>query len=373
MRRSRWTRWVATPALVANLAALAALGFVIAATADSSVCGRHYVAGGDDVPFGNEVDTSQNFPSHLISDHLATYGYCVYDLAQNGTTSSTYISGGQLATTWNRAADLITLTVGEQNSPIVDLIDSCYQKIKDNDFTGALSCALSAYSNSGAYTSLTSNLTYTLQQYRVIMAGRPKLVVAVTGYPNPYPAASDATADVPQLCVPLIDTIPTCTARWLQLPLALTAIDQTFQKLNTTIQNAVKPFAIGSGGRMVFVDTYTKIRSHCMQMDVSIKTTVEHPEEDGAVHEHDSQKDFGCSSPWFVKQSDVNTTPDYLDPAAIGVLTKESQTVSGMGIHLNEDGHTCVANLIWEAPMIDNTPLKWRLGVPEAPNSNICQ
>src|SRR5438128_7792130 len=137
-RVRRWKRWVAAPTIATNVVVLAALSSVISATADSSVCGRHYVAGGDDVPFGNEVDTSQNFPSHLISDHLAKYGYCVYNLAQNGTTSSTFVSGGQLGTTWNRAADLITLTVGGQNSSIVDLIDSCYQKIKDNNFSGAM-------------------------------------------------------------------------------------------------------------------------------------------------------------------------------------------------------------------------------------------
>jgi hypothetical protein len=331
------------------------------------------VAGGDDVPFGNEVSTSQNFPSHLISDHLATFGYCVYNLAKNGTTSPSYISDGQLATSANRAPDLITLTLGGQNSTIVDLLDSCYQKIKDNNFTGADICALQVEANAGLFSSLTANLTTILQMYRVIMAGRPELVVAVTGYPNPYPSSSSAATNIALLCVPLIDTIPTCTARWAQLPLALTTLDMAFQKLNTTIQNAVKPFAVGSRGRFVYVDVYSKLRSHCMQMNVSIKTTVEHPEESGAVHEHDSQQDFGCSTPWFVKQSDVNTTPDYLDPAAIGVLTNKSQTVSGMGIHLNEDGHKCVSSLIWEAPMIDGTPLKWWLNVPEAKNSNICQ
>jgi hypothetical protein len=361
------------PALALNMALAFSLALAAPAAADTTVCGRHYVAGGDDVPAGNEVSSDETYPSHLTTDHLATYGYCLYALAQNGTTSSSYISGGQLATTWNRAPDLITLTVGGQNSTIVNLIDSCYQKIKDNDFTGANSCALSVYANSSAWSSLTTNLTFIFQQYRVIMAGRPRMVVAVTGYPNPYPAASDATTAVPLLCVPLIDTIPTCTARWLQLPLALTSLDQAIQKLNSTIQAAVQPFAIGSGGRFVYVDAYTKLRSHCMQMDVSIKTTVEHPEESGAPHEHDSEKDFGCSSPWFVKQSDVNTDPTYLSPAAIGVLTKESQTVSGMGVHLNDDGQSCVASLIWEAPTIDGTPLKWRLGVPEAPNSDICQ
>ena len=42
-----------------------------------------------------------------------------------------------------------------------------------------------------------------------------------------------------------------------------------------------------------------------MKMEVEIKTKVEHPEESGAVHEHDSPAvNFGCSDPWFVAGDD---------------------------------------------------------------------
>jgi hypothetical protein len=148
-----------------------------------------------------------------------------------------------------------------------------------------------------------------------------------------------------------------------------------FQKLNTTIENAVKPFAIGSGGRFVYVDTYKKLRDHCMKMEVEIKTKVEHPEEMGAVHQHDSPKvNFGCSDNWFVEGSDGNAVPFYLNPASIGVLIEMSQTTSGMGVHPNE-GHTCISDLIWEADTLEPgvTPLKWKLSIPEAPKTDICQ
>jgi hypothetical protein len=46
----------------------------------------------------------------------------------------------------------------------------------------------------------TNNLTTILQQYRVILAGRPKLVVAVTGYPNPFPKALDVSPKIAELC-----------------------------------------------------------------------------------------------------------------------------------------------------------------------------
>jgi hypothetical protein len=348
-----------------------------APVAHAQGCGLRYVAAADDIPFGHDDDSGQRYPDHLYNDHLKKWGaWCEYDIAQNGTTSSTYISGGQLAQTWNYRPDLITLTVGEQNSSIVDLVSSCFDKVKSHDFTGASACAGAIVGNTSLFSSLSSNLTTTLQQYRVIMAGRPKLVVAVTGYPNPYPHSLTATEKMAELCPPLIDTIPTCMARWAQLPPALDLIDQVFTKLNSTIQTAVQPFT-NSNSRFVFVNTYDKLRDHCMKMEVSFKTEVEHPEEDGAVHEHDSPSavNFGCDTPWFVAGDDGTDIPLYLEPAAIGVLVTESQTTSGMGVYPNDDGQKCISDLIWEADTIEpgTTPLKWKLSVPEAPNSNICQ
>ena len=382
-RRSSRGR-VSGRAAIARLAAgvLAASGLLVAtaslpaAGADPPICGRNYVAGGDHVPAGHEVSEDERYPEKLIELHGATYGFCVFNLAENETTSTTYISETQLATTWNRQADFITLTVGGENGGIVDLIDSCFDKLKDHDFTGANLCAAGVLANTSAWNQLKVDLTTTLQQYRMIMAGRPQLVVAVTGYPNPYPAPLAATAKIPLLCTPLIDTIPTCLVRWLQLPPALATLDAAFKFLNSAIKAAVRPYQLGpSGNRFVFVDTYTKLRDHCMEMQVEIKTKVEHPEEEGAVHDHNSPEvNFGCSDPWFVKGDDGTAKPNYLLPAALGILIEWSQTTKGMGIHPNADGHACIANLIWEADTIDpgTTPLKWKLGVPEAPNSDIC-
>ena len=42
-----------------------------------------------------------------------------------------------------------------------------------------------------------------------------------------------------------------------------------------------------------------------MTMKVTIKTKVEHPEQSGAVHQHDSPEvNFGCDEQWFVEGSD---------------------------------------------------------------------
>jgi hypothetical protein len=340
-------------------------------------CARRYVATGDHYPAGHDIEESERYPNHLLEDFLKKWGpWCLYNVAKDEATSLKYITEGQLAQTWNYRADLITITIGEENDTIVKLVKDCFDNIKDHEFQQATTCAAGILANGQLWTNLTNNLTTIQQQYRVLMAGRPKLVVAVTGYPNIYPKAADVAPKIMQLCAPLIDTIPTCVARWSFLPPALETLDQVFKKLNQTISDAVKPFAIGSGSRFIYVDTYTKLRDHCMKMEVEIKTKVEHPEENGAVHDHNSPKvNFGCSEPWFKAGDDGTATPNYLEPAAIGVLIQKSQTTSGMGVHPNDDGNKCIASLIWEADTLEPgvTPLKWKLSIPEAANSNICQ
>jgi hypothetical protein len=46
-----------------------------------------------------------------------------------------------------------------------------------------------------------------------------------------------------------------------------------------------------------------------------------------------------------------------------------------MGVHPNDDGHKCISDLIWEADTLEPgvTPLKWKLSIPEAPKTDICQ
>src|SRR5689334_20923174 len=86
-------------------------------------CGLRYVAVADDIPAGHDVSESERYPNHLMEDHLKKWGaWCEFDQAQNGTTSSTYITGGQQAQLVNFRPDLITLTVGEQNNTIVNLV-----------------------------------------------------------------------------------------------------------------------------------------------------------------------------------------------------------------------------------------------------------
>src|SRR5882724_776167 len=105
---------VAAAALVAGVLMTGVPGSRFMPTLRAQGCGLRYVATGDDIPAGHDVSNSQRYADHLFNDHLKKWGaWCEYDIAQNGTTSPTEISGGQLAQTWNYRPDLITLTIGE--------------------------------------------------------------------------------------------------------------------------------------------------------------------------------------------------------------------------------------------------------------------
>ncbi|MHC4442322.1 MAG: SGNH/GDSL hydrolase family protein [Planctomycetota bacterium] len=357
-------------------------GELLAVEPPLGVCGDKYVACGDHVPAGEEVSESERYPNQLLTEHLETYGFCLFNLAQEDTTSMSYMTDGQMAEAWNLRPDFITLTVGRENSTIVNLITDCFDKVKDHDFAGATACALAVLANENAYDTLYKNLVTILQQYRMTMAGRPHLIVAVVGYPNPYPRAEDVLDEIALLSIGTVDAIISTTIRWIQLPPALLALDEAIKKLNATIERAVEPFAIGSQNRFVFVNPYEKFEPHVMKMEVTLKLEqVCHLCGTKAQYrdQHESKQNFGSSDPYFVEGPDGTKHPDYLFPdqfiAPPVVFERKSQTTKGMGVHVNAKGHKCLADLIWEwdTPEPGVTPLKWKLGVAEPANSNICQ
>jgi hypothetical protein len=328
-------------------------------------CSLHYVAGGDDIAAAHGLSEEQGYPAKLLNEHLlkAPGAWCKYGEPKNGTTSSAYIKEGQMALAWNREPDLITLSVGEQNSGIVDVLETCLEDIKKHDFEGANTCASEALADLPAYEELSKNLSTILDNYMLIMSGRPKLIVAVVGYPDPYPSFDSAEEHVTELCTPLVDTITNCLTRWEQFPPALELIDQVFKKLNSTLADEVKQFTEASQGRFVFVNPSSSFSSHCMKMEVDIQTQVSHGDE---VEEEDGEAEFGCSTPWW-SEGDVGLEPPlYLEPAESGVLISEMQQTTGMGAYPNEEGQSCIAELIWEA-------VKIKLGVPQAPGQGTCE
>jgi hypothetical protein len=360
----RRPRLVAAAPIV--LGALLVAPLCTPAPAVAAACDLHYVAMGDDVPAGNDSSSEQAYPHLLLTKHLepSPGTWCKYGTPKNGVKSSEIISGGQMATGWNMEPNLITLSVGEQNSPIENLVDSCFSDVESHDFVGAASCAGEVLGDIPAFESLRKDLTSILNDYKMMMMARPDLVVAVVGYPNPYPSLESAEENVLQLCNPLVDTIVTCLVRWEQFPPALEVINQAFKKLNGTIAEAVLPFAEGYRGRFMFIDPTSAFSSHCMKMEVAIQTQVSHGDE---IVEEDSEKGFGCETSWWSTHGSGNfDPPTYLEPAASGVLVGEEQETTGMGVFPNQEGQQCIADLIWEA-------VKIKLAVPQAPEQEVCE
>jgi hypothetical protein len=335
-----------------------------------------YVGAGDDVTNGHDLnDDSARYPEKLLADHLVSPGWCLYNQGKDGQTSSKFITEGGLANAYNMRPDLLTIQLGEQNDPLVKILNDCFDNVKDHQFAQASSCAAQILANVSLWDDLKKNYTTILQQTRIMAMQRPRVVVAVVNYPNPFPQALDVVAPYIQMCTNLVDTIPTCMARWSQLPAALMVIDQVFQKLNQTLKDAMAPFwASPNGYRWVYVDVYPKFKNHCMTMKVSIYTTVYHPPSTIDVH-NSTDNNIGCSDEWFTETYNGFRIPDYLPPAANGILLTYTQTTLNMGKYPNSDGHECIAEAIWEADTIlpGTTPLKWLLGYGEESKTDICQ
>src|SRR6476659_8711393 len=147
--------------VLAAALAVAAAGFVLLSsmttgTANALAGCRIYVASGDDIPNGHDLnDDASRYPEKLLADHLKSPGWCLFNQGKNGQTSSSFISGGGLSSAYNMRPDLLTIQLGEQNSPMVDTITSCFDKIKDHDFSGANSCAANVLGNSSLWTNIT--------------------------------------------------------------------------------------------------------------------------------------------------------------------------------------------------------------------------
>ncbi|HET6816041.1 MAG TPA: hypothetical protein VFH66_02290 [Mycobacteriales bacterium] len=335
--------------------------------ATALACASYYVATGDGVPYGQDdkndgnQDLSIAYPQKLLDNFLNKSGqgsmnlgyWCLKNLAQDKTTTSTYVNGtNQQAVAAMYKPILVTVQVGRWNSSIVDHVTTCFDEIKHHDFITANACALGVLLNQPAFDQLAKDLSGILGKYQTMMGNNSKMIVAVPGYFNPFPHALTVMSKVPGFCAQLVDTIPTCIARWVMLPPALVTLDQVVKKLNSTIQPVVQRFTTGNQGRFIWVDTYKEMNDHCMTMKVTIHTKVYHPP--STTDQHDTQEtNFGCDTTWIgTDGKDVNPGFEpftYLPPAVDGVLIYADHTTKSMGINPNDSGHTCIATLIWAA------------------------
>ena len=377
MRRSTRRKQAAAVVVVLFASLGGALYGPLASSAQDNDCALRYVAQGDDVPNGVDLnDADGDYPSKLLDDHLlkAPGPWCLYETSKKGATSATYITEVEDGTTqqghaWNLRPRLVTVQLGRHDSGIVEHVADCLQDVKDHDFLDANACALKVMANQPAWDELTDNLSEILGELKTQMDGNPDLVVAVVGYYNPYPKALTVTSRIPGFCAQLVDTSATCLIRWVQLPPALITLDQVVKRLNTTVSDVVAHFTLAAQGRFVFVNPYDKFSDHCTTMNVEIKTKVYHPT--NTVDEHNTSKtNFGCDTSWIQSDGKKGTkTPFlYLTPAVSGVLILATQETTDMGINPNADGHKCISDLIWNA-------VKLKLKVPEATVSDaeLCQ
>ncbi len=377
-------RWAVIGAALAMVAAGMAAVTSISMAEHGKECSQRYVATGDAVAKGKDAESAGNYSEtkrysrQLLDDdgRLHKFGaWCEFNTSDDPATTDDYITKvvfeglSQQSAVWERDPRLVTVTLGRQNATIVDHVDQCFKNVKDHDFAEANACALKVLSIPAHWEKLKQDLTKILNTFRIQQNGAPSdIVVAVTGYFNPYPAATDVATKIPAFCAQLTDTIPTCIARWVLLPPALVTLDQVVKKLNTTIEEVVKLYTEANQGRpFYFVNPYDKFKSHCMEMKVTIKTKVYHPK--STVHDHNTNEtNFGCNDTWIATDGKDGTKSPfpYLTPAVTGVLIHAEQTTKNMGIHPNEKGHDCISDLIWEAAKI-------RLGVQQQPDpSSAC-
>jgi hypothetical protein len=338
-----------------------------------------YVAAGDGIPAGakktdgtNGTDKANEYPAKLVAKLVNDgFPFCLHNIAHGPTTTDSYRTdtvddGPQQANLQDLRPRLVTLHIGRENEIIKRYVSDCMTLIKNHQFTLANACAAAILAAQPAWKKLNDDLSDILNQTKVLMDGNPQMVVAVLGYYNPYPSATDVATKIPQICSALIDTIPTCLINWVQLPPALVLMDQITKKLNSTIQGVVEKFQVASQGRYFFVNPYDKFKDHCTEMQVEIKTTVYHPTNE--VDHHDlSKTNIGCSNTWIKSDGDDGTLPPwhYLPPAIDGVLIDTTQTTSEMGAYPNDDGHNCLADLVYQAKDGWGT-LRNMLGIPGA-------
>ena len=127
----------------------------------------------------------------------------------------------------------------------------------------------------------------------------------------------------------------------------------------------VRGISTGAAQKLLAYDWPGNVREleNCMERSVALTRFEEITVDDlpEKIRNHHSAR-------LVIEGDDGTKTPDYLDPAAIGVLVDKSQTTKGMGVHLDEDGHNCFAELVFEADTIEpgTTPLKWKLDIAEA-------
>jgi sugar lactone lactonase YvrE len=341
-------------------------------------CRNAYMAGGDSIPFGADLTSGLNYPAHLLNDHLVKLNsnWCLKNSAQSGASTPDYICGGptvgcivagsdepegssenedapQLSPTLKSNPDLITITLGVDNKVLPTMTATCIPDLLAGNSDGAERCESGILSDKAAWSGLSSDFAQVLAAYQQLMASRPNLVVAVTNYYDPMPtnvrddAVKDFCTQLGFLAKTFRNAEGQCRSALDQFRPTLKKMDDIIVKLNSTLKAAATPFVKSSGGRLVFVNIHDAFAGHCSAINLGI---------DAGLLGGSAHGNLGCSSSWVVQA-----------PSGSGTTQQNGYKLiySGIGVHPNDAGHSCISNLIWEA-------VKAKLGSSEAPNTKPC-
>lgn len=349
-------------ATIATIFVSSAIDFAVGEFGISAGCpadAKQYAATGDSIAFGADLTSGSNYPTHLLGDHLTQLAsYCLKNLAESGATTTNYRSGGgvftaQLQPAIDLKASLVTVTIGANNKVLPTLVNECLPKIVGLDFDGARTCANNINNDNNAWTSLSADLKTILNEYQQSLSSNPGLFVAITNYYNPMPPSIDA-ARQKAFCDQLSPGVAgKCNGMLGPLNGALGAMDSVLHKLNQKIAEAASPYT-SSSSHFIFVNVHDEFVGHCTIINLSVSLS---------PYGGSASGNLGCES-----------SQSWVEPATVqsgGASQKKfgiTWTASGTaqaGVHPNDDGHTCISNLVWEA-------VKGRLGSSEPADSSPC-
>ncbi len=191
--------------------------------ADAAAGCRIYVASGDDVTNGKAMnDNAKRYPETAARGPHQVAGLVPLQPGQERPDVVELHHRRRLSSAYNMRPDFLTIQLGEQNATIVKLITDCFDKVKDHDFTGAQRLR---GADPGEHVALDEPQEQlhddpAADQDHGLAAAAARRGGGRTTRTRIRSRSTSSTRSR-SLCVPLIDTIPTCSIRWAQLPPAL--------------------------------------------------------------------------------------------------------------------------------------------------------
>ena len=223
--------------------------------------------------------------------------------------------------------DLLTIQLGEQNTTIVNLITSCFDKVKDHDFSGATACAAQILGN--ASVGQPQQQLHDHPAATRIMARATAARDRAPRLPEPVSAACPTWSTV--RCSACRSSTRTDLHRPVgTAPAGADDLDQVFQKLNKTIKDALAPFQAGPNGGAGSTSTLPEVQGPLHEDGGHHQDQGQHPGQIGRrPRPRVAEADFGCDDTWYVEGSDGTKLPNYLSRPRSASSIEGSRTPPG--------------------------------------------